>query len=124
MQKKIKDVQFSFYSTPFVSFKTVFTFYVATKQKRVCVGSFFTILGGGSHRPGKIINKKFKHNPGITDAVGFFLFNNLYLEALIWPSETILKKKITFLLGPETTESDSWRNSVPLITSTCLCFFL
>ena len=108
-----------------MSFKAVFTFYVATKQKKGVRQKFFTILGGGnSHRPGQVINKKFKHYPGITGAVGFFLFNNLYLEALIWPSETILKKKITFLLGPETTESDSWRNSVPLITSTCLCFFL
>ena len=79
-----QHLQFSFYSTPFVCFKTVFTFYVASPKKK-CAQSevFFSLLGGViSHRPGKIINKKYKQNPGLRGAGGF-KFNNLYLEALI-----------------------------------------
>ena len=56
--KKFQHVQFSFYSTPFVCFKTVFTFYVAPPQKVRAVGSFSPLFGGvNTHRPDKIINK-------------------------------------------------------------------
>ena len=36
------------------------------------VGGFFPLLGGvNSHRPGKQINKKYKHNHGLGGAEGF-----------------------------------------------------
>ena len=63
--KKIQHLPLSFYRTPFECFKTVFTFYVAPPKKK-CARSevFFLLLGGVySHRPGKIIKKKYMHNP-------------------------------------------------------------
>ena len=42
-------------------------------KKRAQGRKFFSPLLGGvnSHRPGKIINKKYKHNPGLRRAGGF-----------------------------------------------------
>ena len=71
--KSFQHLQFSFYSTPFECFRTVFTFYVSLPKKKYARSEVFPPLLGGvnSHRPGKIINKKYKHNPGLRGAGGF-----------------------------------------------------
>ena len=40
--KKFQHLQFLFYSTPFVCFKTVFTFYVAPSKKKCVPSEFFS----------------------------------------------------------------------------------
>ena len=49
-------------------------FYVAHSKKKCARSEFFfsPLLGGvNSDRPGKKINKKYRHNPGVRGAGGF-----------------------------------------------------
>ena len=60
IQKKIQFVQFLFYSTLFVCFKTVFTFYGAPPLKKVCAVYFPGLGGGNSHLPGIFLKLKME----------------------------------------------------------------
>ena len=46
--------------------------WILPKKKVRDFGSFSPLLDGlNPHRPGKILKKTFKHNPGIRDAICF-----------------------------------------------------
>ena len=60
-KKNIQHLSLSFYITPFVCFKIFFTFYVAPLH---CIA----LDAVNSQRSGKILNTKFKHNPGLRAA--------------------------------------------------------
>ena len=62
--------------------------------KKVCaIRGIFPLRGGvNSHKPGKILNKKYMHNPGLRGTGVFFIFF-VYLKDLIWTKETIQNKK-------------------------------
>ena len=54
-----QHIPLSFYSSPFVCCKTLFTFYVAPSIKKYAWSKVFCPLlaGVNSHRPGKILSK-------------------------------------------------------------------
>ena len=72
-KKKFQHLTLSFYSTNLKCFKTVFTFYVSPSKKSMHGRNYLSPLLGGvnSTRPIKIINRKYKHNPGLRGAGGF-----------------------------------------------------
>ena len=68
-----QHLKFSFYSTPFVCFKTVFTFYLAPPKKKCARSEVFSPpIGWCEFTPAWQNNKqKYKHYPGLRGARGF-----------------------------------------------------
>ena len=64
--KKFQHLQFSFYSTTFVSFKTVFSFYVATHKKSAHGQKFFPPIGWCEFTPAWQNKKNKTPNISIT----------------------------------------------------------